>query len=114
MLSAGTLVAQDASASSMNCCQMMGMHKGDMMQWHQKLMEKFKAQNDELEKLVSDMNAATGDKKMDAMATVINKMMEQRKTWYADMEAHHQKMMDWMKNKMGKTPMTGGTAASPQ
>ena len=103
VMSAGAVSALDTD-SGMVCCGMipgmMGAHKGEMMDWHQKMMEKIKAQDAELDKLVQEMNAATGDKKVDAMAAILNKMMENRKAWHAEMTERHQKMMDWMKQKM--------------
>ncbi len=105
--SAGTLWAQapqEPQATGSSCCPMLG-RGGNMMEWHQKAVEKFKAQNAELDHLVKAMNAAKGPAKIDAMEAVINKAMEQRKTWLADMEEHQQKMMEWMK----KHPMQGGT-----
>lgn len=79
-----------------------------MMEWHQQALEKFKAQNAELDRLVQAMNSAQGSQKVDAIAMVINKCMEQRKAWQADMEAHHQKMMDWMRSQ----PMQSGTSGT--
>lgn len=106
-MSVGAAFAQDTD-QGMSSCPMWGA-RGNMMEWHQKALEKFKAQNAELDKLVQNMNAAPADRKMDAMAAVINKAMEQRKTWQADMEARQQKMMEWMKNR----PMRSGTMATP-
>lgn len=81
----------------------------NMMEWHQKALDKFKAQNAELDRLVQTMNSAQGPQKVDAIAAVINKAMEQRKAWQADMEDHQRKMMDWMKNR----PMQSGTVPAP-
>ncbi|MEI8235505.1 MAG: hypothetical protein WCH57_12590 [Verrucomicrobiota bacterium] len=86
------------------------------MEWHQKMVEKIKANDAELDKLVAEMNAASSEKKADAVAAVINKMMEQRKAWHSEMEAHIKKMMETMKakaetakGKKGETP-----AAKPE
>lgn len=108
----------------MACCGMMpgmmGAHKGEMMEWHQKMVDKFKAQDAELEKLVAEMNAASGEKKVEAIAAIVNKMMENRKAWHSEMEGRHQKMMEWMKAKMekmeskGKNMMKSGTATAPK
>jgi len=123
MLSAGTVMAQDPDPG-MACCGMMpgmmGARKGEMMEWHQKMVEKFKAQDAELEKLVAEMNAASGEKKVDAIAAIVNKMMEHRKAWHEEMETRHKKMMEWMKEKAekmeskGKKAIQSGTAATPQ
>ena len=57
----------------------MGMK--DKMSW--------KDQDVELDKLVAEMNSAPADKKLDAVAAVLTKLVEQRKT----MHEHMQKMM---------------------
>ena len=79
--------------------QGMGARKAEMMERHQKMMEKMKANDAELDKLVAEMNAATGEKKAEAVAAVVNKMMEQRKAWHSEMESHMKKMMETMKEK---------------
>ena len=84
-----------------------------MSEMHQKMEAEMKAQNAELDKLVADMNAATGDKKMDAMAAVVSKMVEQRKAMHEKHGRHahgHEsgngllqagkRIHDMMKNKM--------------
>lgn len=84
-----------------------------MSEMDQKMEADMKAQEAELDKLVADMNAATGDKKMDAMAAVVSKMVEQRKAMHRNMAGMHmdmkgamecckagQKMHDMMKDKM--------------
>ena len=58
----------------------MGM-KGKMSNW--------KEQDAELDKLVAEMNSAPADKKLDAVATVLTKLVEQRKA----MHEHMRKMM---------------------
>ncbi len=51
-----------------------------MMAMNQKMQADMKAMDDELDRLVTAMNAAPeGKKKADAMAALINKMVEQRK-----------------------------------
>ena len=49
----------------------------------------WKDQDVELDKLVAEMNSAPSDKKLDAVAAVLTKLVEQRKT----MHEHMQKMM---------------------
>jgi hypothetical protein len=84
-----------------------------MSEMDQKMEADMKAQEAELDKLVAEMNAATGDKKMDAMAAVVSKMVEQRKAMHRNMAGMHmdmkgamdcckegQKMHDAMKDKM--------------
>jgi len=76
---------------------MMGMDMGNMM-------SSWKDQEAELDKLVADMNSAPSDKKVDAIAAVVTRLVEQRKAMHERM----QKMMteggkDMM--KMGRMMM---------
>ena len=54
-----------------------------------KMMSNWKDQDAELDKLVAEMNSAPADKKLDAVAAVLTKLVEQRKA----MHEHMQKMM---------------------
>jgi hypothetical protein len=54
-----------------------------------KMMSNWKDQDAELDKLVAEMNSAPADKKLDAVAAVVTKLVEQRKA----MHEHMQKMM---------------------
>jgi len=58
------------------------------MPMHSKMMEMQKTQDAEIDKLLAEMNAATGEKRVDAIVAVINKLVEQRKTMHAEMAAH--------------------------
>jgi hypothetical protein len=83
-LQSATLLAQQPSA-------MPGMDKQkhrEMMPMHSKMMEMQKTQDAEIDKLLAEMNAATGEKRVDAIVAVINKLVEQRKTMHAEMAAH--------------------------
>jgi acyl-CoA reductase-like NAD-dependent aldehyde dehydrogenase len=50
-----------------------------MQQQRRAFMEQMQERNRKLDDLVAKMNAAKGEKKVDAIAAVINEMMEQRK-----------------------------------
>jgi hypothetical protein len=50
------------------------------------MMSSWKEQDAELDKLVSEMNSATSDKKVDAVAAVLTKLVEQRKAMREQME----------------------------
>jgi hypothetical protein len=54
-----------------------------------KMMSNWKDQDAELDKLVAEMKSAPADKKLDAAAAVLTKLVEQRKA----MHEHMQKMM---------------------
>ena len=101
--------ATDQTQEQKDCCKgMMGMmskEKGNMMGMDMgNMMSKWKDQEAELDKLVADMNSAPSDKKVDAIAAVVTKLVEQRKAMHEGM----QKMMseggkDMM--KMGRMMM---------
>jgi hypothetical protein len=55
------------------------------MEMNQKMEAEVKAQDAEIDKLVTEMNSATGDKKMDAMAALLSKIVEQRKAMHEEM-----------------------------
>ena len=70
-----------------------------MMDMRQKMMEKMRASDEELDRLVAAMNAATGDAKVAAMAGLLTRMVQQHTTMREDMQAS-------MKTMMAQCPMT--------
>jgi len=58
-----------------------------MMPMHQMMQEEQKLQDAEIDKLVAKMNAATGEKRVDAIVAVVNKLIEQRKAMHEKMAA---------------------------
>ena len=86
-----------------------------MSEMHQKMEAEMKAQDAELDKLVSEMNTATGDKKADAMAALLGKIVGQRKTMHEKMAGMHMDMkgtMDCCKEGMkskAQSSVTPGT-----
>jgi hypothetical protein len=60
----------------------------EIMPIHAKIMEKQKAQDAEINKLLAEMNTATGEKRIDAIIAVLNKLVEQRKTMNAEIASH--------------------------
>lgn len=62
---------------------MMGM-KG--MMGKGQMMSNWKEQDAELDKLVTEMNNAAPDKKLDAVAAVVTKLVEQRKAMHEQMQ----------------------------
>lgn len=92
--------------------KMGDMKKGDhagMAEMHQKMETEMKAQDAELDKLVTAMNSATGEKKVDAIAAVVSKLVEQRKAMHEKMGDMHKKHGGMMKHDM----MKGGAESSP-
>jgi hypothetical protein len=72
-----------------------------MMEMHQKMQDEWKAMDAENERLVTDMNQATGQKKIDAMAALLTRLVAQRKTMNDKMGAMHADMMQMMMEGMG-------------
>ena len=68
-----------------------GMH--DMMKMHDQMMAEMKAADSKLDALVKDMNAATGDAKVKALAAVVNELVQQHKAMHGHMGQMHQQMM---------------------
>jgi hypothetical protein len=75
-----TVLAEDTAKTETT--GMKGMDMGQMM-------SNSKHQDAELDKLVAEMNSASVDKKLDAIAAVLTKLVEQRKAMHEQM----QKMM---------------------
>jgi hypothetical protein len=69
--------------------QGMDMQKHQqMMPVHAKIIEMQKAQDAEIDRLLSEMNNATGEKRLDTIVAVLNKFVEQRKAMNAEMATH--------------------------
>ena len=77
---------------------MGGKDMGNMGMDMGKMMSNWKDQEAELDKLVADMNSAPSDKKVDAIAAVVTKLVEQHKAVHERM----QKMMTEGGNEMMK------------
>ncbi len=83
VLSIAIVVAlQSATAFAQDQGAMPGMDKKkhrEFMPVHAKMMEKQKAQDAEIDKLAAEMKSASGEKRVDAIAAVLSKLIEQRK-----------------------------------
>jgi hypothetical protein len=80
--------AADETKEQKDCCMgMMGKDMGSTMGMDMgNMMSKWKDQEAELDKLVADMNSAPADKKVDAIAAVVTKLIEQRKAMHEGMQ----------------------------
>ena len=83
LLQTATLSAQDTSSMK----EMDEKKHREMMPKHAKMMEEQKAQDAEIDKLVAEMNTATGEKRIDATVAVLKTLIEQRKTMHEKMAA---------------------------
>lgn len=71
-----------------------------MMQQMQTMQQQMKTMDDRLDKLVAGMNAASGPERVDAMAAVINELVNQRKQMETMMPAMMQHMTEHMQAGM--------------
>ncbi len=104
-LPATALIAQGPPAGPMK--DSMKMDNSKMTEMHQKMEAEMKAQDAELDKLVAAMSAATGEQKADAVAAVVAKLVEQRKTMHSQMSGMGGDMMGAMECCKGGKGMMG-------
>ena len=81
----------------------MENHQG-MMQQHQAMMAEMKAQDAELAAKVTEMNSAPADKKLDLMAAIVTRLVEQRTSMAARMGTMQGEMMKCMGDSMPMDP----------
>ena len=85
---------------SSDMMEMKDMGKGPMM-------SNWKEQDSELDKLVAEMNSAPAEKKLDAVAAFLTKLVEQRKAMHEQMQkmmsAHEKEAMGMCRMMMGMT-----------
>ncbi|MBI2189038.1 MAG: hypothetical protein HYU37_18220 [Acidobacteria bacterium] len=65
----------------------------DMMKMPERMMAEMKAADSKLDALVRDMNAATGNAKVDATAAVVTELVRQNRSMHERMGQMHQQMM---------------------
>ena len=97
--------AEQTEEENSCCMDMMGMRQGNMMRMMgmMSMMSNWKEQDTELDKLVATMNSAPSDKKVDAIAAIVAKLVEQRKAMHEAML----KMIGREMMKMGRMMMQG-------
>lgn len=91
----GSIRADDAAEKPAMHDDMMG-HCKAMDAHHDEMMAKLKDMDAKLDQMVADMNAAKGNKKVDAMAAVISEMISQRKSMTTMMHDMNSQMMEHM------------------
>jgi hypothetical protein len=64
-----------------------------MMKMHEQMMAEMKSADARLDALLKEMNAASGDAKVTAMAAVVNELVSQHKSMHGRMGEMHQQMM---------------------
>jgi hypothetical protein len=65
----------------------------DMMKMHEQMMAEMKDAGVKLDRLVDEMNSATGEARISAIARVVNEIARQQKMMYERMGTMHQQMM---------------------
>ncbi|HEY3309924.1 MAG TPA: hypothetical protein VGJ93_15840 [Desulfuromonadaceae bacterium] len=117
-LAKGDQVASSAvishTSTLMKYCEEMGMGmKGGKKDYHasdQKLMDQTKAEDAVLLKMVEDMNKGPMDKKLNKLADIVTKMVEQRAAANSRFDQVHKHMMQQMPDNhpdMGHAPGNG-------
>lgn len=93
---------QDPQAHHPSAAEEAGMQKqeAESMQMHQKMMAEMKAMDGKLNALVTKMNAATGDAKVNATAEVVTAVVQQRAAMRDAMMQMQGKMMGHMMQHM--------------
>lgn len=91
------LVLTFASGMAQGTAQQPQANMPDMMKMHEQMMAEMKAEDARLDALVRDMNAATGNARIDAMAAVLNELLQQRKAMHERMGKMSEHMMGGMK-----------------
>lgn len=87
--SSKTETTDQQQKQSSDMTDMKGMTGMKCMMGKEQMMSSSKEQDAELDQLVAEMNSARADKKLDAVATLLNKLVQQRKAMHEQM----QKMM---------------------
>jgi uncharacterized protein HemX len=106
--------AEPVAETTMTEAQMMARCM-DLKDQKQKMMTEMKTQDAELTAQVAEMNSAPADKKVDLIAAVVTRIVEQRTAMHARMEKMQGEMMQHMmqhmqmgKDSMARCPMMKG------
>jgi flagellar biosynthesis protein FliP len=99
--------AADAAESKQKMGGKMMVDCQDVMLQHQKMMREMKAQDAELTERIAKLHSAPEDKKMELMAGILARMVEQRAAMNALMEAMQGQMVEhaMAHMRMGKESM---------
>ena len=78
----------------------------DMMKMHEQMMAEMKGNRARLDAMVQQMNSASGNAKVDAIAVVVTELVRQQNTMYERMGQMHEHMMSG-RGMMGGRNMMG-------
>ena len=87
------VAAQAQSAQSSQPREQSPSNMQEMMKMHEQMMAEMKAADSRLDALVKEMNAATGDAKVNAVATVVTELVRQHISMHERMGHMHEQMM---------------------
>ena len=73
----------------------------DMTKMHAQMMAEMQANEAKLDALVKEMNAASGNGKINAVAAVVTELVRQQKAMHEHMGQMHEKMMGGMRGGRG-------------
>ena len=96
------VVAQAPSSQSPQPREQSPSNMHEMMKMHEQMMAEMKAADSKLDALVKEMNAATGDAKVNAIATVVAELVRQHRSMHERMGQMHQQMMGGRGMMMGR------------
>jgi vancomycin resistance protein YoaR len=87
------VAAQAPPAQSSQPREQSPSNMQDMMKMHEQMMAEMKAADSKLDALVKEMNAATGDAKVNAVAAVVAELVRQNRSMHERMGQMHEQMM---------------------
>ena len=101
-LSSGIVMARSPERESRH------ERREEMRQWRQQMQEQVKAQDAELDKLQQQINSASGQQKVDALAAAVNALIQQRKQMHTQLESFRDRIE---KERGGGAGMPGGESS---
>lgn len=87
------VAAQGQSSQASQLREQSPSNMQDMMKMHEQMMAEMKAADGRLDALVKEMNAASGEAKVNAVAAVVTELVRQQKSMHEHMGQMHQQMM---------------------
>lgn len=83
-----------------------------IQQMHERLRKMAREQDDELERLASELQGASRDKKIDILSRIVTRLIEQRRAFHQESEAVRLKILD-MQNPPAPLPRATVPLAPP-
>jgi vancomycin resistance protein YoaR len=87
------VAAQASSSQASQPREQSPSNMQDMMKMHEQMMAQMKAADSRLDALVKEMNAASGDAKVNAVATIVTELVRQQRSMHERMGQMHEQMM---------------------